>query len=305
MPNDDNEQTTFDVSVVNIEENGERWPVPYVLPPGIEQELDNTTTYVRRQNEQSLVLKACGLNDGDSRAAYKTFNNDFRTYKRLKMFVHAEAMENESLLQNGDISVFIRLGTDFNNNYYEYEIPLTLTSWETSPLEDQLIWPLENELNVSFATLQNAKQARNKALRDGLIESAQDVYIVQDGQNKVSVVGNPNLSQVKLLCWGLETLKGTQHFMPNYIDDGLSKCGEIWLNELRLTDFDEQGGVAANARVNARLADFANVNLSTSMSTVGFGSIEQSVTTRQKHDAYQYDIASTFAMGEFFQKNTT
>ena len=88
--------------------------------------------------------------------------------------------------------------------------------------------------------------------------------------------------------------------MPDYIDDGLSKCGEIWLNELRLTDFDEQGGVAANARINARLADFANVNLSTSMSTVGFGSIEQSVTTRQKHDAYQYDIASTFAMGEFF-----
>ena len=77
------------------------------------------------------------------------------------------------------------------------------------------------------------------------------------------------------------------------------------MNELRLTDFDEQGGVAANARINARLADFANVNLSTSMSTVGFGSIEQSVTTRQKHDAYQYDIASTFAMGEFFQKNTT
>ena len=127
MPNDDDEQTTFDVSVVNIEENGERWPVPYVLPPGIEQELDNTTTYVRRQNEQSLVLKACGLNDGDSRAAYKTFNNDFRTYKRLKMFVHAEAVENESLLKNGDLSVFVRLGTDFNNNYYEYEIPLILT----------------------------------------------------------------------------------------------------------------------------------------------------------------------------------
>ena len=301
VPNDDDEQTTFDVSVVNIEENGERWPVPYVLPPGIEQELDNTTTYVRRQNEQSLVLKACGLNDGDSRAAYKTFNNDFRAYKRLKMFVHAEAMEDESLLQNGDLSVFIRLGTDFNNNYYEYEIPLFLTPWETSPLEDQLIRPVENELNISFESLQNAKQARNKALRDGLIEGTQDTYLVQDGQNKVSVVGNPNLSQVKTIMLGIRNpKKGTQHFIPEYIDDGLSKCGEIWLNELRLTDFDEEGGVAANARINARLADFANINLSTSMSTVGFGSIEQGVTTRQKYDAYQYDIASTFAMDEFF-----
>ena len=94
------------------------------MPPGIEQEVDNTTTYVRRQNEQSLVLKVCDLEDGDSRAAYKTFNNDFRTYKRLKMYVHAEASgEIESALQDGDLSLFVRLGTDFNDNYYEYEIP--------------------------------------------------------------------------------------------------------------------------------------------------------------------------------------
>ncbi len=299
VPNDDEGQTSFDISVVNIEENGERYPIPYVLPPGIEQELDNTTTYVRRQNEQSLVLKACGLKDGDSKAAYKTFNNDFRTYKRLKMFVHAEALEDEALLRDGDLSMFIRLGTDFNNNYYEYEIPLTLTPWETSPLEDQLIWPSENELDISFETLQNVKQMRNKAERDGLIDGTQDPYSLQDGENKVTVVGNPNLSKVKTIMLGIRNPKKVQ---GNSNDDGLPKCGEIWLNELRLTDFDENGGIAANARLNARLADFANMNFSASMSTVGFGSIEQSVTSRQKHDAYQYDISSTFAMGEFFPK---
>ena len=83
-------------------------------------------------------------------------------------------------------------------------------------------------------------------------------------------------------------------------DDGISKCGEIWLNELRLTDFDERGGYAANGRINARLADFANVNLTGSMSTIGFGSIDQSLTARQKYDAYQYDFSSTFALGNFF-----
>jgi cell surface protein SprA len=298
VPNDNSSTTSFDVSVVNIEENAEKIPVPYVLPPGIEQEVDNTTTYVRRQNEQSLVLKVCDLEDGDSRAAYKTFNNDFRTYKRLKMYVHAEASgEVESALQDGELSLFVRLGTDFNDNYYEYEIPLKVTPWGVSRLDDQLIWPIENELNITFEQLLDAKQERNKALRDGIHSSTTDPFSGTDKQ--VTVVGNPNISMVKAIMLGVRNpRKGSPNSTSN--DDGSSKCGEIWLNELRLTDFDERGGYAANGRINARLADFANVNLTGSMSTIGFGSIDQSLTARQKYDAYQYDFSSTFALGNFF-----
>ncbi|MAD50865.1 MAG: cell surface protein SprA [Flavobacteriales bacterium] len=298
VPNDNSSTTSFDVSVVNIEENAEKIPVPYVLPPGIEQEVDNTTTYVRRQNEQSLVLKVCDLEDGDSRAAYKTFNNDFRTYKRLKMYVHAEASgEVESALQDGELSLFVRLGTDFNDNYYEYEIPLKVTPWGVSRLDDQLIWPIENELNITFEQLLDAKQERNKAVRDGIHSSTTDPFSGTDKQ--VTVVGNPNISMVKTIMLGVRNpRKGSPNTTSN--DDGSSKCGEIWLNELRLTDFDERGGYAANGRINARLADFANVNLTGSMSTIGFGSIDQSLTARQKYDAYQYDFSSTFALGNFF-----
>jgi cell surface protein SprA len=298
VPNDNSSTTSFDVSVVNIEENAEKIPVPYVLPPGIEQEVDNTTTYVRRQNEQSLVLKVCDLEDGDSRAAYKTFNNDFRTYKRLKMYVHAEASgEVESALQDGELSLFVRLGTDFNDNYYEYEIPLKVTPWGVSRLDDQLIWPIENELNITFEQLLDAKQERNKAVRDGIHSSTTDPFLGTDKQ--VTVVGNPNISMVKTIMLGVRNpRKGSPNSTSN--DDGSSKCGEIWLNELRLTDFDERGGYAANGRINARLADFANVNLTGSMSTIGFGSIDQSLTARQKYDAYQYDFSSTFALGNFF-----
>ena len=298
VPNDNASNTSFDVSVVNIEENAEKIPVPYVLPPGIEQEVDNTTTYVRRQNEQSLVLKVCDLEDGDSRAAYKTFNNDFRTYKRLKMYVHAEASgEIESALQDGDLSLFVRLGTDFNDNYYEYEIPLKVTPWGVSRLDDQLIWPVENELNITFEQLLDAKQERNKAIRDGIHISSTDPFSGTDKQ--ITVVGNPNISMVKTIMLGVRNpRKGG--FNSTINDDGTSKCGEIWLNELRLTDFDERGGYAANGRINARLADFANVNLTGSMSTIGFGSIDQSLTARQKYDAYQYDFSSTFAIGNFF-----
>ncbi|MGC6471176.1 MAG: cell surface protein SprA [Flavobacteriales bacterium] len=300
VPNDNATNTSFDVSVVNIEENGEKVPIPYVLPPGIVQEVDNTTTYARRQNEQSLVLKVCELEDGDSRAAYKTFNNDFRTYKRLKMYVHAEASGDDELtLSDDDLSLFIRLGTDFNDNFYEYEIPLKVTPWGVSKLDEDLIWPIANELDITFEELLNTKRQRNQAVREGSHSSTTDPFSGTNSQ--ITVVGNPNLSQVKTIMLGLRNpKKGTAN--SSSTDDGTPKCGEVWLNELRLTDFDEQGGYAANARLNARLADFANVNVTGSMSTIGFGSIDQSLTARQKHDAYQYDISSSFALGNFFGK---
>ena len=150
---DDDNITSFDVSAVNIEENGNRSPIQYVLPPGIVQELDNTTTTQRQQNEQSLVLKVCNLNDGDSRATYKTTEIDLRTYK-IKMFVHAEGEEDN--LNNGDLSCFLRLGTDFTSNYYEYEIPLKATPHGATNANE--IWPYENEIDIAFSILQETKK---------------------------------------------------------------------------------------------------------------------------------------------------
>jgi cell surface protein SprA len=287
LPIDDNEQTLFDVSAVNYEENGNRSPVNYVLPPGINQEVDNTTTALRKQNEQSLVLKVCNLKDGDSRATYKQVDIDVRAYKRLKMFVHAEGAE-DNLKQN-DLSCFIRLGTDFTTNYYEYEMPLEPTTHFSTSAND--IWPSGNEIDIAFEIFQLAKQERNfKGL------SVSTPYIKFASRGKIVVVGNPNLAQVKTIMIGVRNPKKTS---VESTDDGLDKCGQIWVNELRLTDFDEYGGWAANSRLTARLADFGNVTLSGNISTVGFGSIEKKVNERQKYNAYQYDLSSSFDLGKF------
>ena len=288
VPVDDQDATIFDVSAVNIEENGNRNPIKYVLPPGIEQELDNTTTSQRQQNEQSLVLRVCDLKDGDSRATYKTSDLDLRTYKRMKMFVHAEGELDD--LKDGDLSCFIRLGTDFTSNYYEYEISLSATAHGASSAND--IWPSENEIDIAFDIFLSAKQERNN---DNLDISTPYIRYVSGG--KVTVVGNPNLAQVKTIMLGVRNPK--KKFVGD-TDDGLSKCGQIWVNELRITEFDEQGGFAANSRVTARLADFGNVTLSGNLSTIGFGSIEKKVNERQKYNAYQYDLSSTFNLGKFF-----
>ena len=174
------------------------------------------------------------------------------------MFVHAEGEEDD--LRDGDVSAFIRLGTDFTSNYYEYEISLLPTQHGATSAND--IWPSKNEIDIAFEIFQEAKQSRNYSNASVL-----DPYINYVSGGKVTVVGNPNLAQVKTIMIGIRNPK--KKTMED-IDDGLSKCGQIWVNELRLTDFDEQGGWAANSRVTARLADFANVTLSGNMSTIGF-----------------------------------
>ncbi|MAJ90272.1 MAG: cell surface protein SprA, partial [Flavobacteriales bacterium] len=292
IPVDNENNTTFDVSAVNIEENGNRRPIKYVLPPGISQELDNTTTTQRQQNEQSLVLKVCNLKDGDARAAYKISDLDLRTYKRIKMFVHAEGEEDD--LVEGDLSCFLRLGTDFTNNYYEYELLLKPTPHGATNASE--IWPAQNEIDIPFDIFQQVKQDRN--YNNSEITLPYIKYI--NGSAKVTVVGNPNLSQVKTIMIGVRNPK-KKSLLDD--DDGLSKCGQIWVNELRLTEFDEQGGWAANSRITARLADFGNITLSGNMSTIGFGSIEKTINERQKYNAYQYDFSSTFNLGKFFPES--
>jgi cell surface protein SprA len=82
-PNDDPE-TSFNLAAVNIEENGNREPIPYVVPPGIIREQDVGSPNLRNLNEQSLALTVCNLKDGDARAAYRNVNYDMRKCKRLE-----------------------------------------------------------------------------------------------------------------------------------------------------------------------------------------------------------------------------
>lgn len=306
IPNDINNLTSFDISTVSIEENGKKVPVPYVLPPDIEREINLGTTTQTELNEQSMVLKVCDLMDGDARAAFKTTDFDFRKFKHLRMFIHAEksysAEDNSGLdyYPTGDMTCFVRLGTDFTENYYEYEIPLEFTPWYTSSTDDDIIWPDGNTMDITLDKLIDAKQARNVALREGgAVVSTSSPYIVYDGLNRITVVGMPSLSEVKAIMIGVRNPKQTNN---SSLDDDKSKCAEIWVNEMRLTDFDEKGGWAATARVNANLADLGNVVVSGMHSTAGFGSIESKIADRQQETTSQFDVATNIEVGKLLPK---
>ncbi|MEJ5266498.1 MAG: cell surface protein SprA [Bacteroidales bacterium] len=302
---DEFSDTPFDVSAVNIEENSNKTPVNYILPPGINRQIDPMNPQLRQLNEQSMSLKVCGLQDGDARAVYKNVNMDLRRYLRLKMFVHAESVPGEQPLKDGDISLFVRLGTDYRNNYYEYEIPLKITppgnykgdEDEFAP-DRYIVWPEENEVNLLFEDLQSVKQQRNELIRTGNPNvNVSKLYTVILEGRKISVMGNPNIANVQTIMIGIRNPKKQS---PLDEDDGLPKCVEVWVNELRLADFDEKGGWAANARITAKLADFGTVTLAGHTSKPGFGAINQKINERQKEEINRYDVSSNLELGKFF-----
>ncbi|MCX6225861.1 MAG: cell surface protein SprA, partial [Bacteroidia bacterium] len=298
----------FEVSAVSIEENGNRYPVNYVLPPGIVRTTDPSNPQMIQKNEQAIELKVTELEDGDARAAYTNQRIDMRQYKRLRMFVHAEAAD-EAKLSDGDLRAFIRIGSDYTQNYYEYEIPLKLTPHlhypvkydQVSIVDRTIVWPDENSFNIDLGVFQQLKQARNDAMRaDGSDISQETHYIQYDGKNRVILVGNPNLSNVRTIMIGIRNpARGNN----TGVDDGLAKTAIIWMNELRLTDFDEAGGWAANARLSANLADLGNISLAGNTSVPGFGSIDKKVNDRSREKITQYDISSSLQLGKLFPKD--
>jgi cell surface protein SprA len=303
IPDPNQDGTSFDMSTLSIEENGSRVPIPYVIPPGITREVNYASANYQQLNEQSMVLKVCNLLDGDARGAYKTTDFDFRDYKKLKMYIHAEPSIESQPLEKGDLTAFIRVGSDFTTNYYEYEIPLSFTPWDTPASNPDAIWPAENNMEIELAKLVAAKQARNDEMnRPGSVISPTTPYIIPDGDNKITIVGSPSMSDIRAMMIGVRNPKRNPRKLDN--DDGQAKCAEVWVNELRLTDFNEKTGWAANARIATNLADLGNVMLSGAYSTAGFGSIEKKVNERQKEAISQLDVATNLELGKFLPENS-
>ena len=295
--NDSPAEGELDMTVVNIEENADRVPVNYILPPGVDRIQDPGQAQATQLNEQSLSVTLKGIQPGDARGIYKNTQMDMRIYKRLQMWIHAEALvDNATDLRNGDFSLFIRLGSDVKRNYYEYEIPLELTlpgHYNNFNSADRAkVWPLSNYLNISLDKFTELKSQRNRdksAHVDGVGYSS--LYSKHDSdelKNTVAVMGNPSLSDVRVMLIGVRN-------RSNSIKDGT-----IWVNELKVTEFNEDGGWGANGSMNIALADLATLNMTGHKETAGFGSVDQPLATRRLDDYEQYSVAVQGDAGKIF-----
>ena len=287
---------SISINTVNIEENASREPVNYVLPPGVSRIIDSGQSQITQLNEQSMQLSVDNLDAGDARGVYRNTDLDLRTYKRLQMFIHNEAtVNNETNLRSGDVSLFIRLGSDVKNNYYEYEIPLSVTPpgrYSTNSSTDRLkVWPEENMLDINLDVLVNAKKNRNADKMAGIegVGYSSRYQDVDDDHpnNKVYVVGNPSLSKVRVMLIGVRNNSPT------------TKSCVVWVDELRVTDFDSEGGWAAKASMTLNMSDVATVNVGFHKETEGFGSVDQSLSNRRLDNYDQYNIAVQTDLGRF------
>lgn len=290
--------TSFSISTVSIEENGSRYPVPYVLPPDInrEQWYSTSSTYTML-NEQALLLDITDLASGDARAVYRNSQYDLRNYGKLKMFVHAEQKTENSTMEDDDLVLFVRLGSDYTNNYYEYEVPLKFTQWGVGKDDPYAIWPRENNVEIDLTKLVDIKTNRNTLIRNGdLSYSSQLLYSEYVDGHKYTVLGSPNLGKVKVILVGVRNPK------KESLDDGndmLPKSCVVWLNELRLTDFKNRGGFAATALARSNLADLGNLSLYGSYRTAGFGNLEEKPTSLELVNTMQTQATLDLELGKF------
>ena len=284
------ELQNFQVGVVSIEENESRTPIPYVIPPGIVRERLQATTRIQYQNEQSLSMKVIDLPAGQTRAVYKNVSIDMRMYKKLKLFVHLEDFKNSGL-QDNDFEAIIRLGSDLNDNYYQIEIPLKVTADGATSAND--IWA--NNMDVILKNLGKLKLLR---FQEAVPVPTNQIYPAYgtpspiNGLNgyEIRVKGNPNLSNIRTMMLGVKNKANQAH------------SAELWFNELRTSEFDNEGGWAAVVSADANFADFADVSVTGRMETIGFGGIEQRVNERNQEDTKLYDVVTNVNVGKVLPK---
>ncbi|MBR2475512.1 MAG: cell surface protein SprA, partial [Bacteroidaceae bacterium] len=286
----------LDVSVVNIEENAGQKPVNYVLPPGVTRIISPDQSQITQLNEQSISLKVTNLPSKNARAIYKTSGLDVRNYERLQMFVHAEKLiDDKTSLKDGEISVFVRVGSDIRSNYYEYEVPLKLTpegNYNTYNTNDQeAVWPESNMIDFPLALLTEAKKQRNSAKSRGeagvSFGNPYSIYDPEKKTNRVTVVGNPSISNMESVVIGIRNNSAT------------TKDIIVWVNELRLSGFKQDGGWGFKADANLNISDLATIAGGTHIETAGFGGVDQTLNERRLEDYYQYNFSFVVDAGRF------
>ncbi len=293
--------STLDVNAVNIQENEQRSPVPYVLPPNVRREQLNNNNTIVQQNEQSLSLKVENLGAGDSRGVFKSLNIDLRQYENLKMFIHAEEVGPPLNPSEAPLAGYLRIGTDFSENFYQIELPLSFTAPTGNvPNIENLVWPEENRMDIPLDDLKKIKSLRINIRADGVPLSELRYYEIDNGEVipigefdprtpgrlRIGIKGNPSLGNIRSMMVGVKNVSAQV------------QAGEVWFNELRLAGLDNRGGWASVVAMDANIADFANVTATGSTSTSGFGAIDQMPNERSREDATSYDLVTNLNLGQ-------
>ena len=282
--------TEFTVATINTDENPE-----YIPPRGtIRTQIRLSTGGIQEGREQAMLLRVKELMPGDERAVFKTLNQrlDFLKYERLRMFFHAHGYDRRE-----DLRVFVRLGINETNDYYEYEQPLTPSDplsgdpdvvWQTNQKVGDKIIDM-NALNLELKRLNQLKVSRDEAVLNGQarLDSVYSRPLNQPDappDARISIKGNPSLSGITTLTIGIRNPE-TGEVLHDVT---------VWANELRVTGFDQRAGWAAIGKAQIKLADVAQINANLRMQTSGFGDLSSKLGDRQQVNLSNWALTTQF-----------
>lgn len=305
----------FRVSTINIEENANREPVPYRQPEGAIRALNRGIQVQSLENEQSIVLGVEGLGAGELQMVKKVYPGGLNllNYSNMRMFVHGEGYWDQTEANNGrrNAEVVLRIGNDLDANYYEYRQPVTPSNpnfnySDYSPdaggsLEGDAeeVWLYEeNSMNIVLAAFNELKQLRDQqenADNNTRFEIELDSEDAVEGA-VIAIKGNPSLGRVNEIGMGVRN-----PYDPADVSSPGSPSldAEFWLNELRVSGFDNEKGWKANAKASFKLADFATINTNFIRTTTGFGGLDSRLGARSVADEFGYDLSSTVNLHKF------
>ena len=288
-----NSPAEFKVATVNIEENASKRPIPYRQPEGAIRAVNRGAQSQTLANEQSLVLQTEGLGPQEINFVKKVYPGglNFLNYSNVRMFVHGEGYENRE-----DAELVIRMGTDLDNDFYEYRQPVTPSdpdfnfgSYDPSEggrlnTEAEEVWKYdENSMNIIISAFNVLKQQRINENGDPS-QIYEGTGVLPEGMTPGAVIamkGNPSLDRISEFAIGIRN-------PGNQILDA-----EFWVNELRISGFDNENGWAANGKATLKLADFATMNANMTRQTTGFGGLDSRLGQRSVSDNLGYSVSST------------
>ncbi len=282
------------ISTINNEESQ-----AYRIPNGAIRSKLRLATGIQDAREQSLVLRARDLGPKDTRAIFKPFNTPLNLlkYGNMRMFVHGHG---DGFDERGDVNLFIRLGLNEDNDYYEFEQPITPSDPLAGSTDE--VWQTNidvgggkridlNSLNIDLREFNKLKVERDDSL--GFPKTREFVkggYDFTAPGAKLKIKGNPSLSGVTTMVIGF---RGDS--LRNQVVDEL----ELWLNELRVTEFDSEKGWAGLASAQIALADLARIDANVRTQTDGFGPLSSELGTREADNTFNWSLTTNFNLHKF------
>ncbi len=223
-----NDESIFVLATYNTEENAVPIPGvdPYRSPPGVSGVRDRITNALSK--EQSLVMHFEDLPAGAIAEAKKTLFQSLElvNYKRMRMFIYGSSISDPPIpvaggIDTSNIRFYLRFGSN-DQNYYEYTRDV-YQGWS-------------NEMDIDLEEMARVKFDEDK-----------EVPLPDVPGGYYRAVGNPSLNTIRFFTIGVEN------------KNNVPFSGEVWLDELRLSDVRRETATAMRMKTNMRFADLMRI----------------------------------------------